>query len=200
MPHAITVIDGVTYPSVTTITGIKPKPWLDEWLKKPRSAKIVKLSSQIGTAFHALIEKRLEYEYIDGPITKRLRAMFREFSEWAYTNEIVTIYQDMRVVSKAHCYSGTLDWIGYHKDYPDELIIIDWKTSKGIYEDMDLQLVAYAKAYEEQTGEQIKRGLIVNIPKKHGKHKIRIREFKLTKHVFSRFLKLREDYREQHGE
>lgn len=57
---------------------------------------------------------------------------------------------------------------------------------------MDLQLVAYAQAYNEMTGSKIKDGLIVHVSKDKPHYKLTTKSFKLGKRVFGKFLKLRQ--------
>lgn len=72
-----------------------------------------------------------------------------------------------------------------------KLYLTDWKTSARIYSDMDLQLVAYAQAYFEMTGQQIKEGKIVHVSK-YRPYSVTEKNFKLGKRPLAKFLKLRE--------
>ncbi len=74
------------------------------------------------------------------------------------------------------------------------LYLVDWKTSSRIYPDMDLQLVAYAQAYKEQTGVELKQGLIVQVSKDKPHFKLTTKVFKLGKRPLNRFLKLRANF------
>ncbi len=91
--------------------------------------------------------------------------------------------------SVEHEYQGTLDCVAR---LGRKLVLIDWKTSAGIYADMGLQLAAYAKAYEERTGQPIKTGIIVLVTKKRP-HKLIVKEYKLGKRLFNKFLKMRRE-------
>lgn len=73
-----------------------------------------------------------------------------------------------------------------------KLVVMDWKTSSRIYDDMQLQLAAYAHAYNEQRGTAVKSGLIVCVSKDKPHFKLTTKEFKLGKAPFKKFLKLRE--------
>ncbi len=72
-----------------------------------------------------------------------------------------------------------------------QLIVGDWKTGSRIYADHALQLAAYAQAYKEQTGKEIKVGIIVHVSKDKPYHRVTVKTFKLGKRVFNKFLKLR---------
>lgn len=206
MPHVERYIDGVWFPSVTTIMGASPKPWLRAWQDKwgILAVRKAKIAGAIGTEFHRCIESFLEtgtYEVVsptlDGftmPSTvARVKGMMKSWTKWAASVDGRIDYTEMKVVSLAHIYSGTLDAVGTLDGKP---AIYDWKTSARIYGDMQLQLAAYAHAYNEQCNGSEKRlpvkyGIIVCVSKDKPHFKVTTKEFKLGKRVFGRFLKLR---------
>jgi hypothetical protein len=59
--------------------------------------------------------------------------------------------------------AGTLDALGA-KD--GKIILIDWKTSNGFYEEMALQCGGYVCCLEEMTGQTIDEGWIVRFDKR----------------------------------
>jgi hypothetical protein len=61
---------------------------------------------------------------------------------------------------------------------------------------MDIQLVAYTQAYKEQTGQEIKQGMIVHVSKDKPRFKLTTKMFKLGKRTFNKFLKLRQMFDE----
>ena len=202
MPHSELYIDGIWYPSVTTIMDVNPKPWLDEWRAKwgVLAQRKMKIASAIGTEFHRCIESWLNTRSytampptVDGfelPSTvTRVEGMMRSWVRWAMSVDGTIEHTEMQVVSRAHIYSGTLDAVGRIDKIP---MVIDWKTSSHVHNSMELQLAAYAQAYNEQMGTKIKTGLIVHISKDKPAFKLTIKEFKLGKRVFGKFLRLRE--------
>jgi hypothetical protein len=210
MPHKETYIDGVWHPSVTTIMGAKPMPWLDAWRAKwgILAARKMKIASAIGTEFHRCVESWLDTgSYTTGPATidgfampttiARVEGMMQSFVKWAMTIEGTVEHMEMQVISKTYTYSGTLDAVGTFKQ---KQVIYDWKTSSRIYPDMQLQLAAYAQAYNEQYKTKIKDGLIVHVSKDKPHFKVTMKEFKLGKRPFNEFLKLREMFDEMRDE
>jgi hypothetical protein len=196
MPHTETFIDGVWYPSVSTVISAEPKPWLDAWREKwgQLAVRKTEIASAVGTAFHDCIE-----QYLDtGKFTvkmdtyasciPRVTGMMESWVDWAVNVDGTIDHTELKVISKAHTYSGTLDAVGMIGKTP---MLIDWKTSARIYPDMDLQLSAYAQAYKEQTGIDIKQGIIVHVSKEKPRFKLTTKTFKLGKRVFKKFLKLR---------
>ncbi len=189
MPHTECFVDGVWHPSVTTIMGAEPKPWLQAWYEKwgTLATRKTELAGIVGTEFHRCVEECLDTGDFTTPC-RRVNGMMRSWVTWAGAVDGIIGSTELKVISKLHRYSGTLDAVGVigKKKY-----VIDWKTSSRIYPEMALQLSAYAQAYKEQTGIEIKRGLIVHVSKDRP-HKLTTKEFTLGKREFKKFLKLRE--------
>jgi hypothetical protein len=211
MPHSETYIDGIWYPSVTTIMSAKPMPWLDMWREKwgILADRKMKLSSEIGTEFHRCIESYINtgsYTVeapvvggVDGweipSVIPRIEGMMRSFVEWAKSVDAGIHQTELKVISRRYVYSGTLDAVGTLNGRP---MLFDWKTSSRIYDDMQLQLAAYAEAYNEGYQSEpwhktsiVKNGLIVQVSKDKPHFKLTIKQFKLGKRSFKQFLKLR---------
>ena len=58
-----TTPDGDRFPSVTTVLGAKPKPYLQEWRNRvgeQEANRITKISSGRGTNLHTLCERYLK--------------------------------------------------------------------------------------------------------------------------------------------
>lgn len=196
MPHSECFVDGVWMPSVTTILGAQPKPWLTAWYEKwgALAKRKTEIAGAIGTAFHDSID-----QYLDtGTFTvkmdtyssciPRVIGMMESWIVWAMNVDGVIDRTEFKVISKAHIYSGTLDAVG---KIGKTLMVIDWKTSSRIYPEMALQLSAYSNAYKEQEQIEVKQGLIVHVSKDKPRFKLTTKQFKLSKRVFNKFLKLR---------
>jgi hypothetical protein len=197
MPHEETIIDGVYYPSVTTIIGAQEKPWLKAWRDKwgPLAERKMEIASKIGTEFHKCVEEYLNTGKftVDAALSSnthgRIVGMMESFIDWAINVEGVIDETELKVISTMHTYSGTLDAVGTFAGKP---LLYDWKTSSRVYPEMALQLSAYAEAYKEQTGRVIKEGMIVHVSKDKPDFKLTTKRFKLGKRIFNKFLKLRE--------
>lgn len=189
--------DGIWFPSVTTILSDRPKPWLDKWRARwgALADRKVKAACDIGDAFHAATERLARGEDVIEPANRRLRGMLRRIDTWLTESGFKPKHLELHVVSYLYRYSGTLDAIGTMVIYGDTLVIVDWKTSSGIYADMGIQLAAYAQAYFEKTGIRIKRALIVHVSKDKPHHKLTVKEFKIGKRELNKFLKRLADFR-----
>lgn len=197
MPHKECFIDGVWYPSVSTIISSKPAPWLDAWRDKwgALATRKMEIAAAVGTAFHDSVEQYLDtgtfavkMEKYDSCIP-RVVGMMESWIEWALSIDGVIDHTELHVISKEHRYSGTFDAVG---KIGKRRMLIDWKTGSKIYPEMALQLSAYAEAYHEQADVETKVGLIVHVSKDKPRHKLTTKEFKLGKRVFAKFMKLRE--------
>lgn len=201
MPHVETFINGTWYPSVSTIIGAMPKPWLEAWKDKwgLLADRKTRIANAIGTEFHRCVESWINHgkytilppvaDSVSMPSTMhRIDGMMQSFLAWE--RSVVGIIHDTerKVISLKHAYSGTLDAVG---TIDERLMLLDWKTSSRIYDDMAMQLSAYANAYHEETGLLIKNGMIVCVSKDKPHHRLTIKEFRLGKRVFNKFLKLR---------
>lgn len=177
---------------MTDVLSARPKPWLEAWYCKwgVLAGLKTKAATNIGSAFHSAIEQKWE-----GKLPNRVQNMYSRWLTWARESDFLSIDQELHVVSEMYHYHGTFDAIGT-LGRSKEVLIFDWKTSSAIYPDMALQLSAYAQAYKEQTGVEIKRGLIVHVSKDKPHHKLTVKEYTLGKRLFNKFLKRLNEYDE----
>lgn len=86
------------------------------------------------------------------------------FRAWWESTEFRRVkYVERYVYNLGARYGGTLDYIP--EDDQGGLHLIDWKTSKSIYEDYLFQLAAYAAALKLCSGESLESATIVRIGK-----------------------------------
>jgi hypothetical protein len=158
--------NGYVYRSVTNITGALPKPalvawaakltaetaveqylaWSEmpayeavEWLKKAPYRTRDRAAAR-GTTIHAVIDNMLhgrsyEVEALVEPWVASAMKFVDEARPRAERTE-ASVYDERTLCA------GTFDFLG-RLDAAPELgrVLIDWKTSKGVYEDMAVQLV-----------------------------------------------------------
>ena len=167
IPHSETIVDGIKLPSVTQICGIIDKPFLRLWHGKYGNRlckRKLDVSGLIGDQFHDLVSQIVNGINVNPP-TRRLKGMCASFSAWYRENHFIPEVQEFKVVSNIHRYAGTLDAIGTLNG-GEELVLLDWKSSSGIYPEMGYQLAAYMAAFKEQQGIKINKGWIVQVDKK----------------------------------
>jgi hypothetical protein len=177
--------DGKKIPSVTTILKIKDPGALINWAYRTgREHGVLEGQGQpapsglyegsdilaIGTCVHSMceawvkgdepmlvLEKALEEETVNDKATFRAQAAsaYSAFEFWCKGTQLEIVDCEVAVISEVHRYGGTLDFIG---KLNGKLVLGDFKTSNGVWPEYLCQLAAYAKAYEETTGNKIDGG------------------------------------------
>ena len=174
-------LNGIEYPSVTTITGILDKPALLGWasncavdyiqenldaikdpddvhrgegvLEQARKAYSQKRddAASHGTKVHKAIELYIHgqnySEFLD---TEESRTGFKAFLSWEEKNHVEWLETECAVYSQTYGYAGRFDAIAIVNGHR---YLIDFKTSKGVYDEMKYQLCAYRQAYNEMLQE-----------------------------------------------
>lgn len=157
--------DGSRVPGTTTIIGRwKDSGALLQWaFKQGKEGKRTLYedrdkAADIGTCAHGMVELRINeksHEEIDDYVRATLpdAAMaaqawvaFGAYEQWARHSQLRIIEQEMQLVSEAYRYGGTPDGIGI---IGNELCLIDFKTSNGVYRDYLIQLAAYNNLWIE---------------------------------------------------
>lgn len=161
--------DGKRVPGTTTITGLLNKPQLVAWanrlgLEGIDSSKYVDAAAEVGTAAHRMIECHLTGETFEterySPHTVGLAEnALISFYEWADRHRVRVIATEMQLVSDRLRYGGTIDCLC---EMDGELTLLDFKTSKAIYDEHFIQLAAY-RALLEEAGHKVARCRILRV-------------------------------------
>ncbi len=141
-------IDGIWYPRVTSIIGIKAKPALYMFyagLPDFKTGEAIKAkSAEEGTLIHETIEAILKKEPV--VIPENIKPAVSAFLDFYGKNDLVAHKIEERVVSKKYNYAGTIDVLA---DVNGQLGVLDIKTSISIYRDYNIQTSAYIEALKE---------------------------------------------------
>src|SRR3990167_492602 len=125
-------IDGIWYPRVTSIVGIKAKPALYMYyagLPSYKAGEAIKArSAEEGTLVHETIEAILKKEPV--AIPPNIKPTVDAFNKFHSQHEIIPLKVEERVVSKRHGYAGTIDVLA---EVDGRVGILDIKTSIAIY-------------------------------------------------------------------
>jgi hypothetical protein len=156
------------YPSVSSVLNYFPKnQFFHSWLKDVghNSDIIAQKAAWEGTQVHNAAEKFLngeEINWIDdnGTVLYNLDVwkMILKFCEFWNTYKPELIATEYHLFSDKHEYAGTADLIVRFKD---KLWLMDIKTSNTLHTSYDLQLAAYAKAWNETHNEPIEETGII---------------------------------------
>lgn len=158
---------GEKYPSITTILGSGPKPWLEAWknsLGKDKAAKETERCSDRGTALHDMVEKYIKN--VENPTEGHDRAnigMFNQIKMQLSKRVGEVRAQEIPMFSHALKVAGRVDCIA---EYDGVLSVIDFKTSNNVktedmIEDYFLQCTAYAVMFYEMYGIPIDQIVVV---------------------------------------
>tara|TARA_R100001530_G_scaffold27157_1_gene21778 strand:+ start:88 stop:744 length:657 start_codon:yes stop_codon:yes gene_type:complete len=176
-----TLADGKRAPSVTTIINDTMgwnKQVLINWAKRQTmegndSDAVMRDAADTGTLLHLLIEghqKGFDVDTKDFTRNQEKAAMiaFGAYLEWLKKSQYTNLASEVALVNEELRVGGTIDSIGKLKD---ELVLIDWKSSKyGPYKEHKLQISAYIYMYEAaQPKAKVSKGLILRFGKEDGK-------------------------------
>lgn len=155
---------GSKLPSVTTVVGAQKKQAIMEWRRRVGEDVANKISRQAtsrGTNVHTLCERYLNNEAM-GDMMPDAVEMFRSLKP--LLNRINNIhYQEVALWSEQLGLAGRVDCIA---EFDGVLSVIDFKTSKKIKEERDIQdyfwqTTAYSLMYEELVGQPINDLIII---------------------------------------
>ncbi|OGN20348.1 MAG: hypothetical protein A3I32_00535 [Candidatus Yanofskybacteria bacterium RIFCSPLOWO2_02_FULL_45_10] len=140
--------DGIWYPRVTSIVGIKAKPALYSFYASMPSfaagEAMKEKSAEEGTLLHETVEAIFKKELVTVPDS--IKPAMDAFMEFYSNNQIVVHKVEERLVSHKHRYAGTMDVLA---DLNGQLGVLDIKTSIAIYRDYQIQTSAYVEALKE---------------------------------------------------
>tara|TARA_R110001592_G_scaffold198663_2_gene446948 strand:- start:6 stop:659 length:654 start_codon:yes stop_codon:yes gene_type:complete len=172
--------EGVRVPSVTTIIS-QTLGWnknaLLAWTKRMMlggqdSDKVLNEAGDIGTLTHLLIEAHqqgFDVDTKDYSYNQEKAAMkaFAGYLQWYKKVEFKALKNELLLVNEELQVGGTIDCIGR---MGEDLVVVDWKTSKYLYAENKLQLAAYTYMFEQaQPKANVAYGLVMRFGKDDGK-------------------------------
>ena len=116
-------------------------------------------ASRYGTIAHGLLEQLSQGQSPDIP--SEFSFLVESWRDWVIRTGIIFEHVEGYVYHTGG-FAGSFDVIG---SIAGEKVLIDYKTSKGIYAEYALQQGGYKLAYEEMTGEIINRGFVLKLPR-----------------------------------
>jgi len=191
-------LNGKSYCRVTKTLSIISKNGLFGWymhVGKKKAEKIIKDRQVLGTQVHSIFEHILLGDWKDpGNLKDEVKEDVKLFKFFKYNTSLEYDALEQRLWSDKHGYAGTADFIGkysthkpycvrgHNRDFKDDLVIGDWKTSRDIYDDYWLQLAAYAMAFYELTGIKVKGAFIAQF--RNGYIKVKERSWEELEELF----------------
>ena len=152
------------YPSVTSILQYMPKgKFFETWLKDVgHNADIIaRKAADEGTQVHDAIERYLTGEkivWVDengySKYSLDVWKMILKFHEFWTIHKPTLIESEIHLFSDIYTYAGTCDLV---VEIDGKRWLLDIKTSNSLHTSYDLQLAAYAQAWNELYEEKIDR-------------------------------------------
>ena len=193
-------MDGEKIPSVTTILSrFKESGGLIHWAwsvgfkgEDYRDAR--RTAMNVGTCAHKMVEcfiRNVQFDESAYPLSVLASAnqAFTAFRRWSDQSSLKPAGAEVSLISRRYRYGGMLDAI----TLGDNLHLLDWKNSTGIYGEYLLQLAAYGQLWNENNPDRPVRGYdIVQFSKETGDFSHR--SFVSLKDELTEFLLLRKAY------
>ena len=165
---------GKSYPSITTVLGIRGKAALHEWrarVGEVEANRVSRHASTRGTALHLVAERYIDNEekYFSDAEMPHVKDMFNAIKP------ILDLRVDNIYLQESPLYSDHLGLAGrvdLVAEFDGRKSIIDFKTSSRVktLDEIDsyfIQMAAYAIMCEERTGVPIDQGVIVMAVESH---------------------------------
>ena len=194
---------GEKYPSVTSVTGILSRDGIKKWRKRVGEKTANKISTQAarhGTSAHQLFEDYIKNDNFEEKFKGAMPTTQQAFiSLEKQLNQIGTVHGlESPLYSHNLQLAGRVDCIA---EWDGKISVIDFKTSakpkrREWIENYFIQETAYAKMFEELTGEKV-HSIITMIAVSDGSSQM-FHEKPSEKYV-EKLGQLRNQYRDEYG-
>lgn len=190
--------------------GFNKGPRFMQWLlsvNQDEAKKILESAGDRGTRVHQAIrdllngqEVKIDSKYPSDlakgrfePLTNEEWDCVRGFANWVLDYKPEVYKQEEAIFSDAYNFAGTIDFLGTVELKGQRIpILIDWKTSSGVWDEYKLQTAAYWVGFGS---EEFKPGYtaIVRIGTKHKKmYEMVVFNEEITKYNFQRFMAVKD--------
>ncbi len=195
--------EGKAYPSVTTVTGLLNRFWIEKWRKsigEEKANKIAKQAAGRGSRYHYLQEDFINNIDITEKLAKATPLDLMMFNQ---TRDITSKLGDIYML-EGSLYSNELEMAGRVDciaDFAGEVSVIDFKTSTkrkvpSKIKNYFMQETAYAKMFEERYQIPIKRIVTIIAVEETGEPQLFVED--PSNHIDA-LMDLRQKYRTEYG-
>lgn len=140
-------INGKSYVRVTRVLDIVAKPEFYRWYAKHGYEWCVDYRDDravFGTRMHKEFHNFLD----DKPVwldSKEMKEVYSHFKSWLSLHDVKPVCLECNVYNDELSTAGTIDFVG---DFDGKTIVLDWKTSKKVYDTYPVQVAIYMFMYE----------------------------------------------------
>tara|TARA_R100000655_G_scaffold457_2_gene1859 strand:- start:743 stop:1372 length:630 start_codon:yes stop_codon:yes gene_type:complete len=164
------------------------------------SMKLLKEAGRIGTLAHIMIE-----EYINGGSVilddytpseiSQAKTAYYSFYRWFEDNNVEFYETELKLVSEKYQFGGTFDAVC---EVNGKIVICDWKTSSGVYDEFVIQLGAYRQLIKENLNHNIRGAILLKLNKEENgyeEHHYKIKDLNWGWKMFKLLLKIQDNKR-----
>ena len=127
-------------------------------------------AADIGTEIHEWVSDWILKKNPEMPSDEKVVNGIMAFLKFQKEHKFKWIESERYIFSKKYRYAGILDSIAKEGN---KLILVDFKSSNGIYDSMRFQVSGYKIAWEEETGKKIDERMILRFGKNDGEFEIK---------------------------
>jgi|AntAceMinimDraft_8_1070364.scaffolds.fasta_scaffold24058_3 hypothetical protein len=127
-------------------------------------------AADIGTEIHEWVSDWILKKNPEMPDNEKVVNGIMAFLKFQKEHKFKWIESERYIFSKKYRYAGILDSIAKEGN---KLILVDFKSSNGIYDSMRFQVSGYKIAWEEETGKKIDERMILRFGKNDGEFEIK---------------------------
>ncbi len=140
------------------------KAWIDNLIydAKKRPDLLKDEAADLGSKAHSFIDLIIHGQE-PAEIPSEIEGPVKAFKDWWKDSGIELVMGDTKVASLKYEFGGSLDALGVRNG---RYVILDWKTSGGIYSEYALQVAAYGQAFSETYGVECDEAVVVRFSKK----------------------------------
>jgi len=137
---------------------------------KKEYRNLQKQAADIGTEIHQWVSDWILGKKPEMPDNEKVVNGITAFLRFQKEHNLKWVESEKVIYSKKHSYAGILDAVAKEGN---KLVLIDFKSSSGIYEEMQFQVAGYEIAYEEETGKKIDKRIIIKFGKETGDFEVK---------------------------
>ena len=158
------------------------------------------IARDFGVGMHSTLEEWLrakaagEEPFLDYEVHAPYIESAKKVVEWLDKHEVEEILDvEVNIYHPSLLYGGQVDCVARRGN---SVLLLDWKSGKGIYKDAAVQIAAYAMAYEVLTGETVNEGWVVRSGRTGEFEAKRVVDLDLAKQTFLHLQAVREGWDE----
>jgi len=136
---------------------------------KKEYRRIKKEAADVGTLIHEWVSNWILGKKPEMPTDEKVLNGITAFLKFQKENKIKWLESERIVYSRKYKFAGILDAIGKKGK---DLVLFDFKSSNGIYNEMRFQVAGYQIAWEEETGKRFNKRQILRFGKENGEFEV----------------------------